>query len=68
MERVCRVARFRDGEEIRIDRLFDDAGSGDGVRHDDIFDLGDVFGRRGRDFLVGSIVRDEGGDEEGCAF
>ena len=68
MERVRRVARREDGEEIRIDGFVDHARAGDGVRYDDVFDLGDVFGRRGRELLVGAIVGDEGGDEKGCAF
>ena len=68
MECVRRVGRCRDGEEIRIDGFFDHAGAGDRVGHDDVFDLGDVFGRRGRELLVGAIVGDEGGDKKGCAF
>ena len=68
VERVRRVARRGDGEEIRIDGFFDDAGAGDGVGDNDIFDLGYVFGRRGREFFVGSVVGDEGGDGKGGAF
>ena len=68
VESVRRVARRGDGEEIRVDGFFDHAGAGDGVGHDDVFDLGDVFRWRGRELLVGTIVGDEGGDEEGCAF
>ena len=68
VERVRRVARRGDGEEIRVDGLFDHAGAGDGVGHDDVFDLGDVFGWRGRKLLVGTIVGDEGGDGKGRAF
>ena len=68
VERVRRVARCGDGEEIRIDGLFDHAGAGDGVGHNDVFDLGDVFGRRGGELFVGPIVGDEGGDKKGGAF
>ena len=68
MESMRRVARCRDGEEIRIDGLFDHAGAGDGVGHDDVFDLGDVFGWRGGELFVGAIVGDEGGDGKGGAF
>ena len=68
VERVRRVARRGDGEEIRVDGLFDHAGAGDGVGHDDVFDLGDVFGWRGRELLVGTIVGHEGGDGKGRAF
>ena len=68
MERVRGVLRRVDGEEISIDGFFDDAGAGYGVGHDDVFDLGDVFGRWGRELLVGGVIGDEGGDGEGGAF
>lgn len=68
VERVRRVRGRRNGEEIGIDGLFDDAGAGDGVGDDDVFDLGDVLGGRGGELLVGGVVGDEGGDAEGGAF
>ena len=68
MESVRCVARVRNGEKIRINDFFDHAGPGDGVGHDDIFDLGDVFGWRGGNYFVGTIIWDEGGDEDGGAF
>ena len=68
MERVRRVGRCGDGEEICVDGFFNDAGAGDGVGHDDVFDLGDVFGGRSGELFVWSIVGDEGGDGKGGTF
>ncbi len=67
MESVGCVGRIRDCEKIRVDGFFDDAGPGDRVGHDDVFDLGDIFWGRGGDLFVGTIVRNEGGLEDGCA-
>ena len=67
MEGMCCVARVRDGKKVHIDSFFDHAGPGDWIRYDDIFDLGNVFRWRGRDFFVGTIVGDEGGDVYSCA-
>ena len=67
MECVHCVARVGDGEEFRVDGFFDYAGAGDRVGHDDVFDLGDVLGGRGGDLFLGTVVGDEGGDEDGCA-
>ena len=67
MERVRRVRRRGAGEEVRVDGLEDHAGARDRVRHDDVFHLRDVFGRRGADRRVGSAGGDEGGDVDGRA-
>ena len=61
------IQRLRRGEEIRIDGFVDDAGAGDGVWDDDLFDLCYVFGWGGVDFLVGTGVWDERCDVDGCA-
>ena len=64
MESVCRVSRTGDSEEIRIDGFYGHLGPRDGVGHEDIFDLGDIFRRRGRDLFVGSIVGKESGNNK----
>lgn len=64
VESVRRVTRTGDGEEVRIDGFYSHVGPGDGVGHEDVFDLGDVFRRRGRDLFVGSIVGNERGDNK----
>ena len=67
MESVCCVGRLRDCEKIRVDGFFDDARPRGWVGHDDIFDLGDIFWWRGGDLFVGTIFRNKGSDEDGCA-
>ena len=67
VESVRRILRLGDGEKIRVDGFFDHAGAGNGVGQDDVFDLGDVLRGRGGDLLIGTIVGDEGSDEDGGA-
>lgn len=55
------------GEEVEVEGFVDDAGPGDGVGDDDLFDLGLEFGRGGGEELVGGVVGDEGGDVDGGA-
>lgn len=43
MESVRRVARRGVGKKVHIDGFLDHAGPRDGVRHDDVFDLGAEF-------------------------
>lgn len=67
VEGVRGVGWRRGGEEVGVDGFLNDGGAGDGVGHDDFFDLGDVFGRGGGELLVGSVVGDEGGLVDGYA-